>query len=300
MLQYCINKSFENTCIYRGILPYSELRPLDSIVSIKGNKVTGLFSHPIQRDKDASVHIDFINKIMSKVVLNLDLNCNVIIYTGDKLCNKKYTRFCFTTDPFSNNIQIPDPQIFYRMDSIKKVLVNDTKFDTKIDKINFVGSDTDSEYDENGFTQRIRFCIKAKNNDKIFAKIADVRSSFSETLKDIITKKLPISDQLHYKYILDIDGESVSWDKIPWGMASNCYLVHLKSEHHYHTWYYSFIMKYGIMPDLTEEEVLDFKVNYDPETKAKQKLLASFILDPETHYEYLRRVLIQYNKIYNS
>lgn len=59
-------------------------------------------------------------------------------------------------------------------------------------------------------------------------------------------------------------------------------------------------MKYGIMPDLTEEEVLDFKVNYDPETKAKQKLLASFILDPETHYEYLRRVLIQYNKIYNS
>ena len=299
LLQYCVDRVFENTCIYRGILPYSELRPLDTVVSIKGDKVIGLFSHQIQRN-DGGIHIDFSTKSITKSILGLDLNCNVVISTGDKLCNKKYTRLCFTTEPISNNIQIPDPQVFYRMESIKTDLENDTPFDSKIDKINFVGSDTDSRYDENGFTQRIRFCIKAKNNDRVFARIADIRSSFSQTLKDISTKKLPICEQIRYKYILDIDGESVSWDKIPWAFLSNSYLIHLKSEHHYHTWYYSFIMEYGIMPDLTEEEVLGFKVNYDADIKAKQKLLASFLLDPDTHHEYLRRVLIRYNKIYNS
>ena len=308
LIKTCLDSVFENNCIRH--LRCRNDWPLGSqelSVSIKGKDIVVTNAHREQSE----IRFNFVLSLIKSTIenYNLNLDCNILIATHDAVGpNQKYTRLCFAESLESNHIQIPDPHIFFHIKQIQSHLEKDTPFADKEDKISFFGSDTGA-LDEGLLNQRIRFCNSATIfPEKIIAKITNFVHFKREMIEDlgILTEEIsapytPISEQLKYKYLLDIDGNASSWDRTPWGMASNSYLIHLKSTLCKEvSWYYPFIKEEGILPIVSGDDVLNFKVSYNEKIKAKQKVFASIILNQETQLEYMKGVLERYNELYNQ
>jgi len=307
LVESCLNKVFEKNSIkhLRCRKDWS-ISSQEIVFDIKGKNITITNAHAEQSE----IRFNFVKNLLVKIIYdyNLDLDCQIIVATHDTAqFGEKYTRLCFSASLDSNHIQIPDPHIFYHMSNMNGHLASDTPFETKEDKISFNGSDTGMLYDDL-LNQRIKFCHKAYGNPKVLAKICNFVSFKKEMLDNLGVPMetiqgtyIPISQQLVSKYILNIDGNAASWDRTPWAMSSNCYLIHLKSDLcNLVNWYHPFIEKNKILPIYSEDEILSFKVKYDAETKQKQKDFASLILDPGVQFEYFQRLLIRYNEIYNE
>jgi hypothetical protein len=148
--------------------------------------------------------------------------------------------------------------------NIKNFLQNEPSLKQKKDQLCFFGSDT-GNIDETLLNQRVTFCLKSINKEKITAKITNFVNFSKDELRDlgmdpdsIESSFVSIKEQLFYKFILDLDGYSSSWDRTAWAMASNSYLIHIKSNlQKFLTWYYPFIEKNNILPFYTQEEVLN-------------------------------------------
>jgi len=307
LIPTCLNRVFERNSI-RHLRCRSDwaIGSEESIVEIRGKNLTVTHAHPSQSQIRFNFFINLTRNALEK--FNLDLNCRFILSTHDTVSkNEKYTRLCFSAAYDSNHIQIPDPHVFHHSSALANELANDIPFEKKIDKVIFVGSDTGAINDKL-LNQRIQFCDKAFGNPNVFAKISNFVSFNKEMLDDLgISEQkikipyLSVGDQLNYKFILNIDGNASSWDRTPWAMSSNSYLIHLKSTLcDQVNWYHHFIQENGILPVLSEEDVLNYKVKYNEKIKAKQKAFAAMILDPKIQFEYFASVLSAYNNIYNA
>jgi hypothetical protein len=307
LINHCLNEVFKKNCIkhLRCRKDWS-ISSQEIVFDINGKNINISRAHQEQSE----IRFNFVKDLIYRTInyYNLNLNCQIIVATHDTVQQgEKYTRLCFSCSFDSNHLQIPDPHIFYHIFSLNEHLKNDTSFETKKDKIHFCGSDTGALY-EDLLNQRIKFCNKAYGNANVTAKITNFVSFKKEMLQDlgvdidkIKGEYIPINKQLENKYILNIDGNAASWDRTGWGMASNCYLIHLKSELcNLVNWYYPYIQKNNILPICSEEDILSFNIKYNPEIKEKQKKFASLILDPNTHFEYLKELLIRYNEAYNG
>lgn len=305
LINTCLENVFKNNSIEhlrcRGDWPLSGC---ESIININGNEIKIIKAHESQ-DR---LRFNFVLSLLNAVIKNYDLrlNCNIILSLSDATgLNQKYTRLTFSSDLNSNHILIPDPHLFQYIYAKNEILRGDISFSDKYDKIIFCGSDTGA-IDDDLLNQRVKFCNKSTEHEKIFAKITKFVHFNDEMLKDKSVKNIyhdvvPIEEQLKYKFILDIDGNSSSWDRIAWVMASNSYLIHLKSDLcTVNNWYHPYVLKEKILPVFTEQEVLDYKIEYCPKTKEKQKLFSSILLNQETQLEYTKNILEIYNRIYNS
>lgn len=264
------------------------------------------------------LRVGFVWGLFSEVIkkYNLNLNCKMIISAGDGVVSdEKYTRLCFSCSYDSNHVQIPDPHIFRYINNPE--IVDTIPFSDKKDKLIFVGSDTGA-INDNLTNQRIDFCKAAHNHPRIFSKITNFVHFNQGMLWDrgidiatIISKYVSIQEQLQYKYILNIDGNTSSFDRIPWAMNSNSLLLHLQSEKCRDTnWYHPFILKERILPTLDRYSIIQHFNNFDElsmyfefaaeELIEKQKNFAKVILNIDTQMEYLKEVLVKYNEIYNS
>ena len=307
LIDLCIEENFKKNCIshLKRKLDWKS-NPNEIHLEIIGGRI-GIAHQNETQDKN---RLSFVLKLLQATIeiKKLDLNCRVTFNMTDGVEPQQYyTRICFSAPTYSNHLFMPDPHLFYHIKTITQNVRTDCQFEEKEDLISFVGSDS-GLIEEDLLNQRIRFCAKAAGNKFVSAKISNFVHFTDEMLSDLNIDKqilsregISINDQLPAKYILDIDGNGSSWDRILWAMYSNCYFIHLKSENNKNVnWYRPYIEKYNLMPTYTEEQILSGQVSYDKDIKLKQQQFARTLLDQDTQLEYFARTLIKYNEIYNN
>lgn len=307
IIDISINEIFKKNCISHLRKKQNwEPSPYESYIEISGKKINVLKKNSVQNEK----RFDFLLKLLEATLLhyNLNLNCRILFNLTDGIDqNEYYTRICFSASLDSNHILMPDLHLFYHIRTIDQHLDGDSSFESKQDKIVFYGSDS-GLIDESLLNQRVKFCSKAFDNDLVISKISNFVHFTEDMLNDLGVKKeeisaqpISIKDQLNYKYILSIDGNTSSWDRILWAMSSNCYFIHLKSDKNKSVnWYMPYVYKNNIMPILEEEDILEGKVFYNADVKRQQKEFADSLLHEVTQLEYFAKLLIKYNQLYNS
>lgn len=299
LIEYCIKVNFSNNSIKH--LKYINNFPIisnESVIHIKDKTINVIQQNPNQ-DK---IRFNYIVKILKYAVSKLDdLDCKIILNICDGVrSSEKYTRLCFSCETYSNHIAIPDPHIFQYFN-----FTDNNSYENKIDKVLFIGSDTGS-LGEDLLNERIRFCKEVEPYEDIIAKISNFVHFNNDMLNDLGVDKtkiessfMPIDDQLKYKFILNINGNTSSWDRIPWGMYSNSYLLHLKSDFNEKNWYHPFIEKNNALESVTKEQLVNKKIKYNHDRKNNQKSIAKLILQEKTQLEYFTKTLFEYNRIYN-
>ena len=160
---------------------------------------------------------------------------------------------CFGNKNNSTSVLIPD---IYQMYNYKNTLFNkdNSKFINKKNKVIFCGSSTGDININNN--DRVNTCIwSLKNNwaiNNTYFKISNLvqipKPEFIYYLhnnnihiNNIISDNISIDEQLKYKYILSIDGNTWAWDRPIWIMKSNS--LFLKYESDNIGWYYNFLQE---------------------------------------------------------
>lgn len=262
-----------------------------------------------------------IHLLISTIIEHdLKLNFYVVINLSDGCpYHEQYTRLSTVgRHKDSNHIGIPDSLSwsYLQKNTLKTTLKDhDIHFSEKRNKIVFRGADTGKL--RTSFTnQRIDFCKKYHNDDVIDSKITQFVGYNNGLLQecgvdqnDIQGQQIPISEQLLYKYILYIYGNSVSTDRMLWNLACNSLLIELEPlpEEHDYIWYHGFLIQNNILVTIPEinfkETLIDYITNKREsllDTNNKQKELGKILLQPDIYKEYTKNVLTKYNQIYNN
>lgn len=300
IIDHCIKENFANNSIQHiKHVKNIQLQPNEIVIEIKDKNVYLVDQHKVIDNLRLQFFTNLLKYPLSK--LN-NISCKVIINLCDGCrYSEKYTRLCFSASKSSKHIQIPDPHIFQY-----EKFNDNIEWKDKLDIIYFIGSDT-GRLDDDLLNERVRFCNKAKSTQHIHAKISNFVHFNDEMLHDLSIDKnsissqyVPIDQQLNHKYILNINGNTASWDRIPWAMMSNSYLIHLASDFDEYNWYFPFIQETNAIDTYSADDLLNNSINYNSNKKKLQKDIASILLSHSTQLDYFTQVLINYNRIYNS
>lgn len=221
------------------------------------------------------------------------------------------SRFCYAAKPNSHHILIPDSHNFATYQKVVAIQKNDIDFCKKIKSSIFAGSDTGARR-KDGWTMRslLSFLYKDSNviNSKITFPDADFFKRFSTDKSIIIGDAKSIEEQLKYQIVLNVNGNSTSWERLLWAMSSNSLCVFIKpfDGEEMYSWYYPIIESLGICPmiEVTKlEEFInnnDFNNSFWTEKNLQQKEFAKIITHPKFQSKFLTETFIKYNEKYNS
>jgi hypothetical protein len=143
------------------------------------------------------------------------------------------------------NILIPD---LYSMDEYggKLSTKDEFVFESKKDKAIFAGSTTGNLNPK--YNERLQLCNKYIKHNNIKCYISNfVQINMDEMKIDcpnynyFASNNISIEEQLKYKYIINVDGNTCAWDRIPWILNSNSLLLKKKSTRK--CWYYDLLIK---------------------------------------------------------
>jgi hypothetical protein len=241
--------------------------------------------------------------------LRFDVFCEAIFNLSEGI-EENFTikRFCYSKMKGLNHVLIPDAHNFVTWQKINSLDGIDINFKEKNDTAIFIGSDTGKL--KNGFTCRSLFCKKFYNSKKIIAKLSgNIRDEVIEQFKDLNIKEnfLSIQDQLKHKIILNIDGNSTSWERPLWAMASNSLCVYVNPFHEYEfeSWFYSMMDYLNIMPKISIDNFEffidnDFDDPFWQDINEKQKIFGKFVGNISNQILYFSNLLYYYNKQYNE
>lgn len=249
--------------------------------------------------------IDFTSQVLKHFSLN-HLSFKFIANFNDGPENdSKETRFCFARPRNSPHICVPDSHLGRTVSICNSLESIDKPFHQKINKISFFGSDTGRKY-KDGSVQRVNFCQRYKNSENIIAKITNfVEQPFDGS---IYSSPVSIKDQLDYKYILNINGNTTSWERLIWAMNSNSFCLFLRPPSHQDeiSWYYHMfdLTQFFITLDSNSiENFLDSTIDWQDEMQAfknHQKNISKCLANIDFHAHYYAQVLLNYNQIYNE
>lgn len=234
-----------------------------------------------------------------------DLDFEAIVNFNDGPQNdSKETRLCFARPRNSPHISIPDSHLPRTVSICNQISSVDIPIDEKIGKAIFRGSDTGAKH--NGSVQRINLCKRYRGSEKVDAKITNfVESPFED---DIAGPYTSISDQLKYKFILNVNGNTTSWERLIWAMKSNsvCLFVRPPSHQDEISWYYHlFDIMHGVVY-VDECSVSNFVTQFVEDkkylqmVKTSQKYLADILGKADVHAAYYSAILKSYNSYYNG
>ena len=247
---------------------------------------------------------NFTNQVINHFKLNLNFRCLVNLNDGPEN-NSTETRLCFARPRKSAHICIPDSHIPRTASICEGLSEIDKPFFEKQNKACFFGSDTGRKFID-AEVQRTKFCNKFKNSQLITAKITNfIEQPFQE---EIYSKPVSIQDQLNYKYIININGNTTSWERLIWAMKSNSFCLFLKPPPHQDeiSWYYHIfdLSQYFITVDENSiENFVEWASDWQAEIDSfneHQKILGNTLAKPEFHAHYYAQVLVNYNHIYNE
>lgn len=219
--------------------------------------------------------------------------------------NLTETRFCFARSRNSPNICIPDPHLPRVIKICQQLEKIDKPFLEKQNKICFFGSDTGKKFPD-GIAQRVKLCQKFKNHKDIVSKITNfVGHEFDAS---IYCDPVSIQDQLDYRYILNVNGNTTSWERLIWAMNSNSFCLFLRPPPHQDevSWYYHMFELSQFFITLDEnslENFLDWSIDWQSEIEAfsqHQKDVSKSLAKIDFHAHYYAQVLLNYNHIYNE
>lgn len=253
--------------------PDEELDDSFMIVNISNNRITvekeaGLFKDRAER----------VIKFMTQVceVYHKPINGRFRIGLHDKYDDKEYSDIMvFSRDvKTEGQILIPDNYAMYDYygyynDSVSSLVHKQDKmpFDEKKDKAFFVGVSS-GDIDPRTNT-RLRLCDWAIKHKDIaqchISKIvqmdeSQVRDAYPMADAFIIDDHIDVMEQRKYKYLIDVDGNTCAWDRLPWILASNSLCLKQKSTKI--CWYYP-LLTAGIhyVPFDTFDDICDVVAN---------------------------------------
>jgi hypothetical protein len=246
-------------------------------------------------------------------------NITFIISTEDSLGNleKNIPIFVFAKNKnYHNQILFPDFSALNSNDELIKSCKTYTKnhpWEKKENKVFWRGRTTGSIYTKENFRTlpRVRAVyMSAQYPDLIDATFTLPLSQNSETIIDILKKEarnvvkfVPIEDHFAYKYLLDIDGNSCTYERCRWILLSNSVL--LKPDSNNIQWYYHLLKPYENYVPLNDDlsNMVDI-VNWLKQNDAKAKeimlkanRMANTIFTKEAIQKYVIRLLEEYQKI---
>ena len=241
---------------------------------------------------------------------NLDFKFILNFYEGI-YDEKQNQRFAYTAKPNSKHILIPDSHNFETINKIKSLSTVDTPFKEKIKKAVFIGSDTGNRR-KNGWTMRSIVSNEYKDSEKVFSKIFSIGDSISRFSPDVISSithnPINLQEQLKHQVVLNINGNSTSWERLLWAMASNSLCVFVKpfDGEEMYSWYYPMLECLGLAiyveHDKLEKFIEDNDFN-DPYWQMKneqQKEFAYYAASMQTQVKLLTEIFKRYNETYNS
>jgi hypothetical protein len=242
------------------------------------------------------------------------LNCEFILNMYEAVYEEtEIPRFCFAAAPNSNNILIPDSHNFKTNYIIQNLDSYDIPFKDKLKSAVFAGSDTGKRRSQ-GWTMRSLVSFNYINSEFIKSSItyadSDMPKRFSKDFDyaNILSEPLSIDQQLKYQIVLNINGNSTSWERLLWAMASNSICVFVKpfNDEEMYSWYYPLMEMCGICPYVEYSKLEDFIKNNDFENefwiekKKQQKIFAKYVSSIDTQVNFLNTLLNKYNEFQNS
>lgn len=219
-------------------------------LEIRNGKVFKTRAATMILDREKVV-IDFLNKVLKrnaeawKVPIPLQGTISIGLHdTYD--ANEVYDVLVFSKKADARGqILIPD---MYAMNHYGGMLGSkDTRsFENKKDRATFIGCTTGSTNPtENA---RLRLCQWAHDHpgvaDCFISRIvqmrpADVYGAFPAAYSYVLDRTTSVSVQREYKYLINMDGNTCAWDRLPWILASQS--VALKERTDTVNWYYGFL-----------------------------------------------------------
>lgn len=305
LIEYCLLNELNSKRINFHNVDQTELHHNEAQFSILNSKL--ILNR--RSEKIDEFRLSFFQSFTESVINHFkiqDLNFKFILNLNDgPENNAEETRFCFARPRDSQHICVPDPHI-PRLNSICEAIPSwDISFDSKINKASFFGSDTGRKYAD-GSVQRVKFCKKYKNHPKIDARIVNFVEQPIDT--EVFGEAVSILDQLKYKYILNINGNTTSWERLIWAMSSNSFCIFIRPPSHQDeiSWYYHIFDIHNSFPMISENEVENFIdwADHNPSEliflKDRQKNMGKTLANPSFHAQYFANLLANYNIIYNE
>ena len=149
------------------------------------------------------------------------------------------------------------------------------KLKNKRKQINFVGAPRQSCLYRGRIHPRVEFCNWARDYpEDIYAKITNEGKggrnwrAGKRGLKDKTRGPMSIRKQLGYRYLLNIDGNSTAWYRLPWQMSSNSVCMNLETDINRQVgeWHYPLFEQKDIpLPFVwvTQDNIIDIKRELD-------------------------------------
>jgi mRNA-degrading endonuclease HigB of HigAB toxin-antitoxin module len=231
-----IENIIQNQLSHRKQYNNKDLSSLDSediLVNISGGNYRLIGN--VNLNTNQELRLKFILPYIHYSCISHNINnLKFILSIGDKL-KKDYTTdipvLCLTKDKNINGILIPNIDFF--TNSINYFLaetLNDDTYENKLNQSIFIGSST-GEINNN---PRVLYCKKCIDNKKHNGYIHNLCQHNEEDwlkkydfISKILHSSISISDQLKYKIVVNIDGNTTCWSRLYWQMNSNSLPVYI-------------------------------------------------------------------------
>ena len=314
-IDFCFQKETKPiTNIDPDAIQKCELRPQESHIKIKD----GQFSIVRQHENQDEMRSQFLISLLScrdafevEGFSVSDLDCEFIFNSGDDVdfYEEGIPRWCFTRRANHPNFLIPNSHIVSVEKVTKMFPVLDVDFDKKKDKAIFAGSYTGGHLPEDN--QRFSFCMKNKDSELGKFRITTDMGGFPdpERLVDFDWQSIqcdfiPQGKQLQYKYIFNINGNTNSWDRLPWAMNCKCLCLFLRPKREDMCWHYHYFKTFGgfVYVDETDWEASVEFFNANPSIAEKlalfQQKQSSAFVSVKNNVKYFAKMLKFYNDTY--
>lgn len=179
----------------------------------------------------------------------------------------------FSKTAFSNNILIPSPNNLVGHWEVESVNAFDMPLESKLNMMCFIGSFTGNLQDLPN-NMRLKMAAKASNDPNFFCRLIRPpkmeEHEFAEVLKEckrlypelsdnlIVNEdnKIPLLDQLEYKYQICVDGHTCAWARLPWQMKANSVPIKIRNpRHNWKEWFYPLLQPNKHFLEVDIEEV---------------------------------------------
>lgn len=237
------------------------------------------------------------------------LNFEAIINSDDDVpvYEDDTPRLAFSKRAGDGNIMIPDPHLPRLCELVKRIPSMDVPADQKMVKAAFFGSDT-GVYKTADKNQRFQFCMNNRFSEKGYFRITNFVEIDKDSLErydwhSIASPFVDIPEQLKYKYLININGNTTCWDRLLWAMSSNSLCLFLEPQASQMSWYYHYLAEQPGMVYVTEGHWEESLTTIEQEgffaaLKADQHELVQPLLNISIHLQYLKRVIENYNFFY--
>jgi hypothetical protein len=215
------------------------------------------------------------------------INTQLCIELHDSSCDP-IPLFCFSSG-LSEHILIPDLYAMTKYND-KLSFKDNISYEQKSKKAIFIGASTGSFIAE--LNERLQICNKYINNPNIHCFINNLCQVSEESTKEIypnyndfITTSMTIEDQCKYMYIINIDGNTTAWDRVPWILNSNSVLLMKNSNNK--CWYTDFLIPNIHYIPFDNDTDLDRIVSSDEDKTDIIRNANQFVKDYLTHDKHI-------------